>query len=119
VWAPAPSEVGPFASAAKPENYTTSATVTTLGFDANAVPGTGNVWASLLGGASQPVDPLFLLPGQTGTMNITFTAPSGVPGTTITGQVPVETFPTNSVSPGIGDWSSDVLKVLQYSYTLG
>jgi hypothetical protein len=33
--------------------------------------------------------------------------------------VPVETFPTNSVTTGIGDWSSDVLKYLQYSYTLG
>ena len=37
----------------------------------------------------------------------------------VTGQVPVETFPTNSFTTGVGDWSSDVLKVLQYSYTLG
>ncbi len=65
------------------------------------------------------MNPLFLLPGQTGTMNLTFTVPSGTAGTTITGQVPVETFPTNSFTTGIGDWSSDVLKMLQYSYTLG
>jgi hypothetical protein len=118
-WAPGPSEVGPFASAATPEDYSTSATITTLGFDDNAVPDTGNVWATVLGGSSQPVNPLFLLPGQTGTMNLTFTVPSGAAGTTITGQVPVEKFPTNSFTTGVGDWSSDVLKVLQYSYTLG
>ncbi len=118
-WAPAPSEVGPFASAETPEDYSTSATISTLGFDDNAVPGTGNVWANVLGESSQPVKPLFLLPGQTGTMNLTFTVPSGAAGTTITGQVPVETFPTNSFTTGVGDWSSDVLKVLQYSYTLG
>jgi hypothetical protein len=118
-WAPAPSEVGPFASAATPEDYTTGATITTLGFDENAVPATGNVWANVLGGSSQPVKPLFLLPGQSGTMNLTFTVPSGTAGTTITGQVPVETFPMNSITTGVGDWSSDVLKVLKYSYTLG
>jgi hypothetical protein len=65
------------------------------------------------------VKPLFLLPGQSGTMNLTFTVPSGTAGTTITGQVPVETFPMNSITTGVGDWSSDVLKVLKYSYTLG
>ena len=81
-WAPAPSEVGPFASAETPEDYSTSATITTLGFDDNAVPGTGNVWANVLGESSQPVNPLFLLPGQTGTMNLTFTVPSGAAGTT-------------------------------------
>jgi len=118
-WAPAPSQVGPFASAVTPEDYSTSAAITTLGFDDNAVPDTGNVWATVLGGSSQPVDPLFLLPGQTGTMSLTFTVPSGAAGTTVTGQVPVETFPTNSFTTGVGDWSSDVLKVLQYSYTLG
>ncbi len=118
-WAPAPSEVGPFAAAATPEDYTTNAAITTLGFDDNAVPNTGNVWATVLGGSSQPVKPLFLLPGQTGTMSLTFTVPSGAAGTTVTGKVPVETFPTNSFTTGVGDWSSDVLKVLQYSYTLG
>ena len=62
---------------------------------------------------------LFLLPGQSGTMTLTFTVPNGPTGTTVSGQVPVETFNANSYTSGIGDWSSDVLKVLQYSYTLG
>jgi hypothetical protein len=54
-------------------------------------------------------------------MNLTFTVPPGVAGTTVTGQVPVETFNYNSLPQvsGVGDWSSDILKVLQYSYTLG
>jgi hypothetical protein len=39
----------------------------------------------------------------------------------VTGLIPVETFNYNSLpqESGIGDWSSDVLKVLHYSYTLG
>jgi subtilase family protein len=118
-WAPAPSEVGPFSSPATPEDYSTSATVTTLGFDDNAVADTGDVWADVVGGASDPVSPLFLLPGQSGTMTLTFTVPSGAAGTTVTGVVPVETFPTNSFTSGVGDWSSDVLAMLHYSYTLG
>jgi len=65
------------------------------------------------------VDPLFLAPGQSGTMNLTFTVPNGPVGIQISGVVPVETFPTNSYLSGIGDWSSDVLAVLPYSYTLG
>jgi hypothetical protein len=117
-WAPAPSEVGPFTSLATPEDYSTSATLTTLGFDDNAVPSTGNWWDFVLNGGAQPHS-LFLLPGQTGTMSVTFTVPTGAAGTSVSGVVPVETFPTNSVTTGIGDWSSDVLSVLHYSYTLG
>jgi hypothetical protein len=37
----------------------------------------------------------------------------------VAGQIPVETFGTNSFLTGIGDWSSDTLSVLHYSYTLG
>jgi hypothetical protein len=118
-WATTPSEIGPFASPATPESYSTAATVTTLGFDDNAVPNTGDIWDDVVGGANETLDPLFLLPGQTGTMSITFTVPAGTAGTAVSGQVPVETFGINSFTSGIGDWSSDVLSVLHYSYTLG
>jgi hypothetical protein len=118
VWASAPSEVGPFASPATAEDYSTSAQLTTLGFDDNATSSTGNWWDFALNGGPQPHS-LFLLPGQSGTMNLTFTVPSGAPGTPVAGMVPVETFPTNSLTTGVGDWSSDVVSVLRYSYTLG
>jgi subtilisin family serine protease len=120
-WAPAPAEIGPFGSPEAPEDYSTSATVTTLGFDDNAVPGTGNVWDDIVNNANQELNPLFLRPGQSGTMNLTFTVPHGAAGTTVTGQVPVETFNYNSLLQvsGVGDWSSDVLTVLPYSYTIG
>lgn len=120
-WAVAPMEVGPFALAAPPEDYSTSATVTTLGFDGTAVPNTGDVWANLVNNGSTPLRPLFLQPGQSGTMTLTFTVPSGTAGTRMTGEIPVETFNFNSLpqSTGLGDWSSDILKVLHYSYTLG
>jgi hypothetical protein len=118
-WAAFPSEVGAFGSTATSEDYSTNATLTTLGFDNNAVPDTGDVWDDVMG-ANEPLKPLFLLPGQSGTMNLTFTVPSGAAGTTVSGVVPVETFDFNSLqSPFVGDWSSDVLKVLRYSYTLG
>jgi hypothetical protein len=117
-WAPTPDEIGPFATTATPEHYSTAGTVTTLGFDPTAVPDTGDVWDDLVGGASETPNLLFLLPGQSGTMSVTFTVPSGASGTTVSGEVPVETFPTNSYLTGIGDWSSDVLAVLPYSYKL-
>jgi subtilase family protein len=118
VWAAGPSEIGPFAAPATPESYSTSATLTTLGFDRNAAPSTGNWWDFVLHGGPAPRS-LFLAPGDTGTMDLTFTVPLGAPGTTVSGVVPVETFNTNSYTTGLGDWSSDVLKVLNYSYTLG
>lgn len=118
VWASAPSEVGPFTSPATAEDYSTSATVTTLGFDDNAAPSTGNWWNFELNSGATP-HLLFLLPGQSGTMSVTFTVPTGTAGTSVSGEVPVETFPTNSVTTGAGDWSSDVLSVLHYKYTLG
>jgi hypothetical protein len=111
-WAAEPSEVGPFGSAATSENYSTSAKVTTLGFDDNATSSTGDYWDFVLNNGPQP-QPLFLLPGHTGTITLTFTVPTGAAGTVVSGFVPVETFNTN------GDLSSDVLSVLHYSYTLG
>jgi hypothetical protein len=117
-WAPAAAEVGPFAGPATPESYSTSATLTTLGFDHNVTSSTGNWWDFVLNGGAQP-DSLFLLPGDSGTMDLTFTVPNGPAGTTVSGMIPVETFGTNSYYLGVGDWSSDVLKVLNYSYTLG
>jgi hypothetical protein len=120
-WAPAPTEVGPFSASATSEDYSMSASLTTLGFDNNVVPSTGDIWNNVVGGGKESINPLFLLPGQSGTMSVTFTVPSGAAGTTVTGQIPVETFNYNSLPDvlGVGDWSSDVLKVLTYSYTLG
>ena len=118
-YAPTISEIGPFGSPATAEDYSTDATVTTLGFDDNALASTGNIWADVVEGANQSIDPLFLLPGQSGTMSVTFTVPSGAAGAKIAGEIPVETFGTNSFGTGIGDWSSDILKVVHYSYTLG
>jgi hypothetical protein len=43
----------------------------------------------------------------------------GAAGTKVSGVIPVETFNFNSFTTGLGDWSSDVLKVAHYSYTIG
>jgi len=118
-WAPTPDEIGPFTSAAPSEDYSTSGTVTTLGFDSTASPSTGDIWDDVVGGASESLSPLFLLPGQTGTMSVTFTVPSGTAGSKVSGTLYVETFDFNSITTGIGDWSSDVLGAVPYSYKLG
>lgn len=118
VWAVAPAEVGPFASAATPEHYSTSATLTTLGFDHNVTTSTGDWWDFVLNGGAQPRS-LFLLPGDSGTMSLSFKVPNLPAGTKVSGMIPVETFGTNAYFSGVGDWSSDVLRVLKYSYTIG
>ena len=121
-WAIGINEVGPPSNLAEPpEDYSTDATVTTLGFDETAVANTGDVWDNFANNGKETLRPLFLQPGQSGTMSVKFTVPSGAPGTTVTGVIPVETFNYNSLpqESGVGDWSSDVLRVLHYSYTLG
>lgn len=121
LWAPGVTEVGPFALAEPSEDYSTDAMLTTLGFDETAVPSTGDVWDVVANNGGEPGSPLFLQPGQSGTMSVTFTVPSGAPGTKVAGEIPVETFNYNSLpqETGLGDWGSDVLAVLPYSYTLG
>jgi len=118
-WAPTIDMVGPFASPATPEDFSTSGTLTTLRFDPNATPSSGNVWSAIVDGTNDSLNPLFLLPGHSGTMAVTFTVPNGVAGTKINGVIPVETFDYNSFTTGIGDWSSDVVKIVHYSYTIG
>ncbi|MGH9298154.1 MAG: S8 family serine peptidase [Acidimicrobiales bacterium] len=117
-WAPTPDEVGPFTTTATSEDYSIQGTVTTLGFDTTAAPSTGDIWADVAAGVSEPPNPLFLLPGKSGTATVTYTVPSGTGGTTVTGALYVETFDTNSFTTGIGDWSSDVLRKVPYSYKL-
>jgi hypothetical protein len=115
-WAPAPTEMGPFGTSTGPsEDYSTSGTVATLGFDPTAVPATGNVWNDVLAGANQQLNPLFLLPGQSGTTSVAFTVPNGAPGTVVSGTLAVETFNFT----GLSDWSSDVLSLVPYSYSIG
>lgn len=116
-WAPTPDEVGPFAGPAPSEPYSSSGSVQTLGFDTAASPSTGDLWYDAVGG-SESLNPLFLNPGQSGTMTVTYTVPTGASGTRWSGTMYVETFDYNSLTSGIGDWSSDVLSAVPYSYTL-
>ncbi len=115
-WGVAPDEVGPWtgSSTAPSENYSTSGTLTTLGFDPTANPSSGDIWDYFQNGAEAP-NPLLLDPGQTGTMTVTFTVPSGTAGSTVAGEVEVETY--NYTSFGVV--SSDILAILPYSYKLG
>jgi hypothetical protein len=118
-WAPTIDEVGPFGSTETPEDFSASGTLSTLRIDDNATVSTGNIWSAVVDGTNNLLNPLFLLPGHSGTMAVTFTVPNGVAGTKVNGAIPVETFDLNSITTGIGNWSSNVLKVVHYSYTIG
>jgi hypothetical protein len=119
-WGLTPDEIGPFGSGpAKSEDYSTGGTVDTSGFDGTAVPDTGDIWEAIFTGGGGSLNPLYLQPGQSGTINVTFTVPKGTTGSKVAGELAVETFNFNALTTGIADWSSDVLGILPYSYKLG
>ena len=117
-WGPTPNEVGPFASAAPSEPYSTSGTVDTLGFDTTAVPSTGDVWYDAVGGNESLVGAVLPATRPKRHHDGDVHGQSGTRGTTMSGTLYVETFGYNSLTTGIGDWSSDILAALPYSYTL-
>jgi hypothetical protein len=74
-------------------------------------------WDPAVGLPESTSQPLFLLPGQTGTIQVTFTVPaSATTGSTDSGDVWVETF--NPYLPGDLLYSSDVLTAVLYSWTV-
>jgi hypothetical protein len=109
-WGFGPTEIGPFGNGtATTEPYDTSGTVSTLTFDPDVTASTGDLWAETVGEPGN-FSPLFLDPGQSGTISVTFTIPRGStpPGT---GDLYLETINPNLFPDG----SSDVLTAFPYS----
>jgi hypothetical protein len=117
-WGFGPTEVGVFTTTPAPsEPYTSAAQVNTLAFDPDVSSSTSDPWDPTVGLTESAFQPLFLLPGQTGTIQVTFTVPaSATTGSTDSGDVWVETF--NPYLTGDLLFSSDVLTAIPYSWTV-
>ncbi len=109
IWGASPNEIGPFIGPAPSSTVSVAYTFTTEALDPAVSAGTGNVWASLMGG-SNAYTPLTLGPGQTGTIAVIFT-PSSTSGTRVNGNLYLETYDANAVF-------SDEVAAVPYSYTI-
>jgi hypothetical protein len=110
IWSCPPTELGPGPSTAAP--YACGADALTNTFDPGVDSTTGNIWSALEGLTSfATYNPLFLMPGQSGDITITFTS-TGAPGDVVAGFLALETFNFNTIS-------SDQVARIPYKYTVG
>jgi hypothetical protein len=117
-WGFGPTEVGTFTTSAEPsEPYTSTGKVNTLTFDPNVSSSTSDPWDITVGLNESAFQPLFLLPGQSGTIQVSFTVPATVKaGASDSGNIWVETFNPDAVGD-FGLFNSDVLTGIPYSWT--
>ncbi|MEY9927841.1 hypothetical protein ABH926_002475 [Catenulispora sp. GP43] len=109
VWGQDPTPVGP-TNAAVTGSATEAESVTTLAFDRSAVAGTGDLWLAGVDPTAPALAPVTILPGQTGTITVTFT-PTGKSGSKVSGVVYLDTY-----NAAFG--TADELTGLPYSYTV-
>jgi len=110
-WIAVPALVGPYGPGGAP---TTPVTITALAilqpFDSAVSATSGDIWADLTQGSST-FNPLILAPGESGTITLTITPDSAQVGSTISGDVYIDTF-----NPIVG--TGDEVVRLPYSYTI-
>jgi Subtilase family len=118
-WGFGPTEVGVFTSTPAPtEPYSSTGQVSTLTFDPNVSSSTSDPWDLAVGLTESAFQPLFLLPRQTGTIQVTFTVPtSATAGSTDSGDLWVETF-NPYIADAVGAFGSDVLTGIPYSWAV-
>ena len=109
VWGQDPTPFGP-TNAAVNGSATEAESVTTLAFDRSAVAGTGDLWLNGVDPKAPALAPVTILPGQTGTVTVTFT-PAGASGSKVSGVVYVDTY-----NAAFG--TADELTGIPYSYTV-
>ncbi|HUJ06618.1 MAG TPA: protease inhibitor I9 family protein [Streptosporangiaceae bacterium] len=114
VWFAAPSEIGPYPSAAPAGTVSTTAQVTTQTFDPAITSSTGDVMLAAIN-PKATFSPLVIGPGQTATIDITIT-PSGTSGTIVTGDLYVDDLLTNV--PPYGQEGADELAAIPYRYMI-
>jgi hypothetical protein len=91
-WLLFPAEVGATPpGGAQPEPYPANAFVVMQPFDNAVSADSGDVWEDLVLG-SNTFNPLQLAPGQSGTINVTFTPQAAQVGTTVNGFLYIDTF---------------------------
>jgi len=118
-WLPAPTECGPFTSAAPPGTATEIMTVTTAGFDPTVSAATGDLEQlaqSVSAGNKTIENAVELRPGRSATVDVTF-RPAGHAGTRDAGTLYLDAL-QSGVPPG-GQLSGDEVAALAYSYKVG
>jgi Subtilase family len=120
-WVPAPTECGPFKSAAAAGTATDTLTVTSAGFDKTVSVGTGDfeqLAQSPSAGSTALNDAVELQSGKSATVNVTFTVPLGTAaGGVVSGTLYLDTL--QSGVPAFGQLAGDQVAALPYSYKVG
>jgi hypothetical protein len=115
VWAAAPTGCGPYPpGGAHPGTVTNGITAQGKPFDTSVTSDTSDLWLQSVD-PSATVSPVVIQPGQTGTINVTFT-PSGAKGSVVNGTLYLDDI-TDAV-PAYYQFSGDELAAVPYSYTI-
>jgi len=117
LWFGAPSECGPYPTAAPAGTATISMTAETKEFDPAVTSPTGDLWLASTN-PSAAFSPVTINPGQTATIDVTIT-PSAVaaPGTVVSGTLYVDDY--SSAVPPYSQLTGDELAAIPYEYTVG
>jgi hypothetical protein len=119
LWAPAPTECGPYPSAAPSASATDTLTATTAGFDKSVTVATGDLerLAQSASAGSAGIDQAVeLKSGQSARVNVTFSA-AGTPGNVVVGTLYLDTL--QSGVPPYGQITGDEVAALPYAYKVG
>jgi hypothetical protein len=119
LWAPAPTECGPYQEAAPPATATDTLTATTAGFDKTVTVATGDFeqFAQSAGAGDTDLSrAVELQSGQSATVNVTF-EPAGMAGSVVAGTLYLDAL--QSGVPAYGQLAGDEVTALPYSYTVG
>jgi hypothetical protein len=115
VWYAAPTECGPYTTAASTGTATDAMTAQTKAFDPTVTSTTGDLWLASVNPAAT-VSPASIRPGQTARVDVTFT-PTGGTGSVVRGTLYVDDV-TDAVPP-YGQLSASELAAIPYEYTIG
>jgi hypothetical protein len=118
-WAPAPTECGPYRSAAPAATATDTMTVTAAGFDKTVTSTTGDfeqLALSPAAGNAGIAKAVEVQPGHSATVHVTIKA-AGPAGAAVSGTLYLDTL--QSGVPPYGQLAGDEVAALPYSYVVG
>jgi subtilisin family serine protease len=115
IWDSAPTECGPYTTAAPAGTATDTVTAQTQTFDGSVTSPTGDLWL-LSTGASVTFNPVVINPGKSATIDVTIT-PSASVGSVVSGHLYVDTYESD-VTP-YGQITGDQVVSLPYEYKVG
>jgi len=119
LWFATPSAIGPFPSAAQQSQAQVSAVANAQGFDPSVSSSTGDAVGIFSGFTGGAYTPLTLGPGQSGTIQVGFTPSVSQTGSTVNGNLYVDTYNAGSASGFLNTGIGDELVRLPYSFNVG